>query len=410
MKRFLLLLLALCPFALRAQPSDPAAVVLQPFIEQYARAYEAARQGACARAEREYLRAIRTYEALSDTLRTNFEARNGDLLAGIYYNLACVQSLQRKHAALGSLTAAIDHDYIRNNYTAYDWMLRDPDLSYLRGLDAFGPLKERAAAQGDYLAILRAAAPYDRTAPTDSLPRFRYAAPNNPDLVRVRTYFKLDSVAGSGDEVSQILNLMHWVHRTVRHDGSSANPVSRNAIDMVELCRSEDRGINCRMMAQMLNECYLALGFRSRFVTCLPKEFVNDCHVICAVYSCTLDKWLWIDPTFDAYVTDEQGTPLGIGEVRERMRDGRPYRLNPEANWNSEIPQTQEEYLDIYMAKNLYYMTCSDRSEFNTETQYEGKQPLHYIGLVPPGYENNADQYDYATTDERWFWTSPYAE
>ena len=88
MKRFLLLLLALCPFALRAQPSDPAAVVLQPFIEQYARAYEAARQGACARAEREYLRAIRTYEALSDTLRTNFEARNGDLLAGIYYNLA----------------------------------------------------------------------------------------------------------------------------------------------------------------------------------------------------------------------------------------------------------------------------------------------------------------------------------
>lgn len=112
------------------------------------------------------------------------------LLAGIYYNLACVQSLQRKRAALGSLSAAIDHDYIRNNYTAYDWMLRDPDLSYLRGLDAFGPLKERAAAQGDYLAILRAAAPYDRTAPTDSLPRFRYAAPNNPDLVRVRTYFK----------------------------------------------------------------------------------------------------------------------------------------------------------------------------------------------------------------------------
>ena len=92
------------------------------------------------------------------------------------------------------------------------------------------------------------------------------------------------------------------------------------------------------------------------------------------------------------------------------MRDGRPYRLNPEANWNSEIPQTKEEYLDIYMAKNLYYMTCSDRSEFNTETQYEGKQPLHYIGLVPPGYENDTDQYDYATTDERWFWASPYAE
>ena len=30
---------------------------------------------------------------------------------------------------------------------------------------------------------------YDSSAPTDSLPRFRYADPNDRDLVRVREYF-----------------------------------------------------------------------------------------------------------------------------------------------------------------------------------------------------------------------------
>ena len=53
-------------------------------------------------------------------------------------------------------------------------------------------------------------------------------------MVRVQI-FNLDS-AGSGDELSKIRNLMHWVHNAVRHDGSSSNPTSRNAIDLIEVC------------------------------------------------------------------------------------------------------------------------------------------------------------------------------
>lgn len=256
--------------------------------------------------------------------------------------------------------------------------------------------------------ILRQAGPYDPSAPTDSLPRFRYADPNDRDLVRVREYFNLDSIAGSGDELSKIRNLMHWVHNAVRHDGGSYNPDSRNAIDLIEVCRKENRGINCRMMAQVLNECYLAMGFKSRFVTCMPRKMVNDCHVINVVYSTTLDKWVWVDPTFDAYVVDENGVMLSIQEVRERMRDGRPYFLNEDANWNNESPQTQKHYLDTYMAKNLYYLVCSDRSEFDTETWREGKQ-LYYIALIPEGYDCDRE-YHFMTTNDEWFWASPYAE
>lgn len=413
MKRLVLLLAALLPLALHAQPAAVQAIMqaLAPFNEQYARGDEAAQQGDSSRAEVEYLQAIALYKALPDSVRTFVQDRQGDPLGGLCYNLACVQSLQGKREALESLSEAIDRDYLRNDYSAYDWMIRDPDLEYVRSLPAFGPLRERAAAQGDFMGMLRASASYDRSAPTDSLPRFRYASPDDPDLQRVRAHFGLDSVAGSGDELSRILNLLHWAHRTVRHDGGSDNPTSRNAIDMVELCRREGRGLNCRMMAQMLTECYLSLGIPARFVTCLPREFVADCHVICAVWSQTLGRWLWIDPTFDAYVTNEHGTPLGIREVRERMRNGEPYLLNPEANWNFEIPQVKEEYLDLYMAKNLYYLVCTDRSEFDTETRVEGKERPHYIGLVPPpGYASDADQYGVATSNDAWFWAAPDAK
>ena len=291
----------------------------------------------------------------------------------------------------------------------YSWMIEDPDLDNIRSERGYAETVEKAREQGDFMWILRQAGPYDSSAPTDSLPRFRYADPNDRDLVRVREYFNLDSIAGSGDELSKIRNLMHWVHNAVRHDGSSRNPTSRNAIDLIEVCRKENRGINCRMMAQVLNECYLAMGFKSRFVTCMPRKMVNDCHVINVVYSATLDKWVWVDPTFDAYVVDENGVMLSIQEVRERMRDGRPYFLNEDANWNNESPQTQKHYLDTYMAKNLYYLVCSDRSEFDTETWYEGKHPVYYVALVPEGYDCDRE-YHFMTTNDKWFWASPYAE
>ena len=267
-----------------------------------------------------------------------------------YYNMACCESMmKRKKAAVDAFEKAIQYGY-------YDYAhaQKDTDLDNVRDDKRFQKAMECLREVGDFGYILRKSPGYDDAASIDSLPAFTYMDPNDRDLVRVRRYFNLDSITGSGDELSKIRNLMHWVHNAVRHDGSSRNPTSRNAIDLIEVCRKENRGINCRMMAQVLNECYLAMGFKSRFVTCMPRKMVNDCHVINVVYSATLDKWVWVDPTFDAYVVDENGVMLSIQEVRERMRDGRPYFLNEDANWNNESPQTQKHYLDTYMAKNLY--------------------------------------------------------
>ena len=215
------------------------------------------------------------------------------------------------------------------------------------------------------------------------IPKFEYQSMNDSNLVRIRKELKLDSIAGEGNETSKIINLMHWVHNIVRHDGSSDNPTLKNAIDLIKVCKAENRGINCRMMAMILNECYLSMGIKSRYVTCMPKETqFEDCHVINMVYSNDLKKWIWMDPTFDAYVMDEKGELLGLDEVRERLIKGKMLILNPDSNWNRKSSQTKEEYLEEYMAKNLYRLRTPLMSEYNTETWGKDKK-VTYIELLP---------------------------
>ena len=119
----------------------------------------------------------------------------------------------------------------------------------------------------------------------------------------------------------------------------------------------------------------------------------------------TLKKWLWIDPTFNAYVMNDKGELLGIEEVRERLISGKPLILNPDANWNNQNTQTKEEYLEIYMAKNLYILESPASSEYNMETSTNGKT-FQYIRLLPLEYYEQSPamvEEKYKETNTTWF-------
>ncbi len=327
---------------------------------------------------------------------------NLDVESHILYNLACFQSLLgMKREALLSLGLATNRGWMD-----YRHALVDSDLDPIRDEPLFGELLESIREKGDHIGILQKAGPYDSQY-NDTLPVFTYMPSDAEELVRVREYFQLDSVAGQGDEISRIKNIMVWLHNLIRHDGSSNNPTKKNAIDIYTLCMEEGRGVNCRMLAQVLNECYLAMGYKSRYVTCMPERHDDpDCHVINAVYSQSLGKWIWMDPSFNAWVTDDEGNLLGLMEVRERLIAGLPMEINPEANWNNENPTLKEWYLDSYMAKNLYYMVCPVRSEFDTETRAEGKDYTKYVDLLPIGYTSSYKG-NFTTHNPDYFWQAP---
>lgn len=273
--------------------------------------------------------------------------------------------------------------------------------------------------QPSHLDILKTAGNYNFN-DNRPIPKFSYQSKNDTNLIGLRTGFKLDSVAGEGNEVSKILNLLHWVHNLIPHDGNHENPTVKNALSMIAECKKDNRGLNCRGLATVLNECYLSIGIPSRFITCMPKDSVfDDCHVINMVFSKELKKWLWIDPTNDAYVLNEKGDLLSIEEVRDRIIHNKPVILNPEANWNHKISKTKEEYLYHYMAKNLYRMECPLESAYDYETWRNGKV-VSYVELLSlnaykqlPQKTNSTSSktgttfINYKTNNPNLFWALP---
>lgn len=321
------------------------------------------------------------------------------LKSRVYYNLACAYALagERKKAV------EVFTESLENGFDDYEHILTDTDLNPIREEVEFKELLEELRQSRDYVTMLQKAF-YTGQSFSDTL-RFTYQSEDDPELAEIREYFSLDSIAGTGDEISRIKNILAWVHNAVRHDGSSYSPEQRNAIDLIRICRTENRGINCRMMAIILNECYLAMGFPSRFITCLPKsETDSDCHVITMVYSRTLRKWVWMDPTFNAYVSDEDGMLLNIAEVRERLIVGKPLLLNEDANWNNRTRQTKESYLDRYMAKNLYWFECTRVSRRDVES-VDGT-PSEYVSLLPKDFRHKYAS-GYMTSNPDYFWQTP---
>ena len=117
-----------------------------------------------------------------------------------------------------------------------------------------------------------------------------------------------------------------------------------------------------------------------------------------------------IDPTFDAYVMNEKGELLSIEEVRERLISNKTLILNPDANWNNQNTQTKEEYLENYMAKNLYILECPASSEYNMET-FSKDKTYNYIELLPLDYfdqdpqkKENKGVVTYKTNNPSLFW------
>ena len=327
-----------------------------------------------------------------------------------YYNLA------RSYGHMGDKENAL-LNLERSNFDDYAELQQEPKLNVLRNDIRFKKLLIRAKSKKSrYGTTLEQSAAYN-THEVNSIPGFTYQSAEETNLVALKNEFNLDSIAGQGNDITRIINLMEWVHYLIPHDGSKGNPQMKNAMSMIKECRRDRKTLNCRGLAILLNEVYLAEGFKSRYVTCLPKDTTdNDCHVITMVWAESLKKWLWMDPTFMAYVMNEEGNLLSIEEVRGRLINNKPLLLNPDANRNHTTTQTKNDYLGYYMSKNLYKLECSLSSEYNYETQQEGKS-RKIVQLIPGKShpepksiknEHGIDAYTrYYTNNPSFFWSPP---
>jgi len=326
-----------------------------------------------------------------------------DFMKDQYYNIACLHSLlNQKDSAFVYLNKSLAEGY--KNYLN---TIKDTDLDNLRNDSRFIPFIEKLKEVGDFKYMLKTYALYKSE--DSKLPPFTYLESSNKTLKDLRAKYELDKVAGNGNEISQIINLMKWVHKTVKHEGSSPSPTDKTADALI----MEKRSLNCRMLATILNEVYLAMGFKSRFISCMPMgEKFDDNHVINEIFSATLNKWIWMDPTFEVWVTDDKGNYLSIQETRYRLVNDLPVFAPQSINRNGQpYGGGPEEYLHNYMSKNTFRFSIP----LNSCSGYENipMDKRIYVELYPLGYNPKNVEFGkvinntYYTTDDKQYWAAP---
>lgn len=211
---------------------------------------------------------------------------------------------------------------------------------------------------------------------------------------------------------------MKWLHDAVPHNDVKPLAVL-NAKSIISTYQKTKYAQACYGLSISLNELYLAMGFKSRSVIMFSHNYIhtNGGHVINALYVDSLHKWVYMDPQENAFVMDENGNMLSISEVREKMINGKPMVLNPDANYHN-VPSTKEDYLYTFIAEHIYRMICPLNSEFNSQTRAPGKV-MKYVELLPVNSgEPKIDKFEtqnssgflvvnYHTNDDLLFWKKP---
>ncbi|MCR5204731.1 MAG: hypothetical protein K6E47_06715 [Lachnospiraceae bacterium] len=207
----------------------------------------------------------------------------------------------------------------------------------------------------------------------------------------IRRYFMdkagldLDGIAASDMTTwEKVLKVCKFVSKNIRHANQREPLEDRNAITLWEYSKRVPGGFNCRWHAILLSELLLSIDIKNHFVTCLPKDYKDqDCHVVNLVWLPELSKWAMIDSDMEEYVTDSNGIPLSLEEMRAEVIAGR--KLNIHRNTD----QTGLDYMQMYWAKNLYWFSMHLAYAYDLE----GKDASYdtYVSLVPPEYNISED-------------------
>lgn len=208
---------------------------------------------------------------------------------------------------------------------------------------------------------------------------FTYQHQTNQHLSRLREQYHLKEAAGTGDEVSQIINVMKWVDQRLTH-GNEPPPHLVHALSVLEMTEHTDIKVNCYVIATVLTEVYLSLGFPARRIHCGSYDAYDlDSHVVTAVYSYQLEKWVYMDASWGVYVTDLKGTLMSPEEFRSNTASNTPIFIYS-SNKNEEF----SDFYKGYMSKNLFWFLCPCDSQFH----YEGtNQQKEYSALVPEHFQ-----------------------
>ena len=148
----------------------------------------------------------------------------------------------------------------------------------------------------------------------------------------IRDYFHLDTLfPEDADTWEKAVAIGKFVASNIPHDNQKVWPEHINAIGLWEYTKDVAPACNCRLHSILTFELLLAENIKARYITCMPHDEDDpDCHVVNEVWLPERNKWAMIDADGGGhYVTNLDGTPLSLKEMREHYISGEKMMMYP---------------------------------------------------------------------------------
>lgn len=220
----------------------------------------------------------------------------------------------------------------------------------------------------------------------------------------IRDYFQLDTLYDENETTwEKAVAIGKFVSSNIPHANQRQWPKDVNAIGLWEYTEEVEPAFNCRLHSIFTFELMLAADIKARYITCMSQDKDDpDCHVVNEVWLPELNKWAMVDTDMGGhYVTDRNGTPLSLKEMREHYISGEKMLMHPAFG----KAQKDNDYY-AYMAKNTYWFSCwGTLSYYQEDYKIIDVDRSSYVNLIPSGYvPYGIDEGYIVTTNAEKFW------
>jgi hypothetical protein len=203
---------------------------------------------------------------------------------------------------------------------------------------------------------------------------------NEPDLIKLRTDFKLDTIVKNAkSDFEKVLLVQSWVNSRWKHDGDNT-PEKNDAYFILKQAEKGER-FRCVEYSLVASACLKSLGFKVRNVGLMTKDIdeVNygGGHAVSEVLIPDLKKWIFIDPQYDIIAT-ENGIPLNAVELQQVIANKNEFEI---INPNKVI--SKKEYIEWIGPYLFYFYTSLNKGKVSVWDRIIGNKKQ--LTLVPKG-------------------------
>ena len=206
---------------------------------------------------------------------------------------------------------------------------------------------------------------------------WRYQFQRLPVHDQLEKAYGLNEIAGQGSAFERSLRLMDWFCDHTRYNGMEIRACYRfqgKTEDSLRILRYAcdggfRRAINCRHKAYAFADCLMAVGIFSIPIAMESRTYRPDekpvtmtpCHFVVHAWLPEECRWVMLDPSMNAYVTDETGRALNLIEIQALHRQGEKLNV-AQYNFNS-TQDCRETYLNGFLLGSLLEMYLRDGTD-----------------------------------------------